>query len=329
MWKRICILLLFLTVGGGIYAIFNYEVTPHRGPDGKIDYLTVHPRTGLPWDSAPQRPSALIRVATFNLSSFDQRKLGNRVVSDALIKVIPQYDFIAIQDVRAGSQGVLRELVDLLEKSGRRYEFAVASNVELEEVQQYSAFLFNAETIEIDVSDGAKAHLVEDPQDRFRHQPLVAYFRVRGPDQRETFTFQLVNVHIDPDRAMTEGDLLDDVYRAVRARRPAEDDVILLGDFGVAPDTKGWQKTPKFVASVTGMPTSYLSSQPIDNILLDRRATCEFTGVSDVTDLIRDFELTAEEARDVSDHLPVWAEFSPYEGGRVGRVAGFGEPELQ
>ncbi len=38
-------------------------------------------------------------------------------------------------------------------------------------------------------------------------------------------------------------------------------------------------------------------------------------------DLIREFNLTLEEALEVSDHMPIWGEFSVYEGGQPGRLA--------
>jgi hypothetical protein len=50
-------------------------------------------------------------------------------------------------------------------------------------------------------------------------------------------------------------------------------------------------------------------------------ATQEFTGRGGVFDLIREYNLTVDEALEVSDHLPVWAEFSIYEGGQPGRFA--------
>jgi hypothetical protein len=54
-----------------------------------------------------------------------------------------------------------------------------------------------------------------------------------------------------------------------------------------------------------------------DNILLDVRATSEFTGQSGAFDFLRQFNLTVEQALLISDHLPVWAEFSVQEGGAI------------
>jgi hypothetical protein len=57
-----------------------------------------------------------------------------------------------------------------------------------------------------------------------------------------------------------------------------------------------------------------------DNILFDRRATVEYTGRSGVLDMIRELDLTRQEALEVSEHLPVWAEFSSYENGQASHV---------
>ena len=50
-------------------------------------------------------------------------------------------------------------------------------------------------------------------------------------------------------------------------------------------------------------------------------ATTEFTGTSAVFDLMDRYNLTMDQALEVSDHMPVWAEFSIYEGGVPGHLA--------
>jgi hypothetical protein len=55
-----------------------------------------------------------------------------------------------------------------------------------------------------------------------------------------------------------------------------------------------------------------------DNILFTQPATAEFTGGAGVVDLMEMFQLTEQQALEVSDHLPVWGEFSIYEGGSGG-----------
>ncbi|HYW78395.1 MAG TPA: endonuclease/exonuclease/phosphatase, partial [Thermoguttaceae bacterium] len=131
-----------------------------------------------------------------------------------------------------------------------------------------------------------------------------------------------INVHTDPRRATVELDLLDDVYRAVRDGGRNEDDVILLGDFGTEADhAKQMVGLPGITSTIGLVPTTIGGLLPVDNILLDGRATTEFTGRSEVFDLIGQLNLSLPTARALSEHLPVWAAFSRYEGGQAGHIA--------
>ena len=135
----------------------------------------------------------------------------------------------------------------------------------------------------------------------------------------------------DPEHVATELDALADVYRAVRDRSAkgadgrSEDDIILLGDLESDDSHLGQLNHLLGVAPpVSGLPSTVRGTQLLDNILLDRRATREFTGRVEVVDMLREFELTMTDAMaaamEVSEHLPVWAEFSVYEGGQPGHV---------
>ena len=116
-------------------------------------------------------------------------------------------------------------------------------------------------------------------------------------------------------------DLLAEAYRAVRDSRPDEDDIILLGD--LESDDQHLGELGRLLGVtplLSGVATTARGTQLLDNILLDRRATCEFTGRVEVVDMMREFKLTMPDALEISEHLPVWAEFSVYEGGEAGHV---------
>ena len=317
--------LLAAAVIGGGWCFFRYfELEFHRGPQG-LDYVKIKPRGGPPSSvegstdvpTAPVRPT--IRIATFDLSRLDDQKLASRPVSDALVKAVTQFDLVAVQDVRARNQGALVRLVERIDAIGRHYDFAVCPTVVRDNVEQYSAFLFDRATLEVDRSTVCS---VKDTAGRFRHKPLVAAFRVRGPAPREAFTFTLINVQIDRDRVAAELDLLRDVYRAVRDDGRKEDDVILLGDLGTDPEHFGaLGQILNITWAITSTPTTTRGTALVDNILFDRQATVEFTGRSGVLDLMRELGLSTAEALEVSEHLPVWAEFSAFEGGQAGHVA--------
>jgi hypothetical protein len=75
------------------------------------------------------------------------------------------------------------------------------------------------------------------------------------------------------------------------------------------------------------MPTNTRQNQQYDNILFHSEATSEFTGRSGVVNIQKAFNLLPAQALEVSDHFPIWAEFSIFEGGKPGYVAG--QPNLR
>ena len=112
------------------------------------------------------------------------------------------------------------------------------------------------------------------------------------------------------------------MFRAVRDNGRNEDDIILLGDLEADHEHLG-QLGPR-ARSHRGRhrtPTTTRGTRLADNILFDRRATVEFTGRSGVFDLMRECDLPLQAAVEISEHLPVWAEFSVFEGGQPGHVA--------
>lgn len=330
MAKQLLIVLLIAAAIGGVYFFLNYEIEPQRA-NGKPAAWKIVPKGdpaeagGAPADPAgsPARPT--LRMASFQLGRLDEAKMANRRVSDVLLHLFPRFDLIALQGVRGKNQGVLIRLVEQLNAAtGRTYDFATCPTQQRDALEHYSAFLFDCGRIDI---DRTTVHFVEDPLGRIRIKPLMGLFRARGPDPAEAFTFALINVETDTDHTAAELDLLAKAYRAVRnsLKTPdgkSEDDVILLGD--LESDDQHLGQLGKLLG-VTALlsdrvPTTVRGANLLDNILLDRRATREFTGRVEVVDMMREFELTMPGAQEVSEHLPIWAEFSVYEGGQPGHA---------
>jgi hypothetical protein len=319
MRRLVVVAVLVGLVTGGAYCYMNFDFEVRRGQDG-LESITIRPKqrtatsgrsSGGSADASLRGP---VRIATFNLGRLNEKKLVDPRISAVLARVISRYDVVAVQGIGVANRGLLLRLVDQLNADGRQYDFANAPDT-----APFSAFLFDRAGIEIDRST---VQLVADPQQRFRHRPLVALFRVKGPDPTETFTFKLINVPPDPDRVTLDVELLGDIFKAVRDDQRDEDDVILLGDLGAADDGLGQMAdTPGLTAAISDTPTTIRGTQPVDNILFDPRATAEFTGRSGVLDLMREFDLTWREVSEVSVHLPVWAEFSSLEGGQSGHLA--------
>jgi deoxyribonuclease-1-like protein len=269
----------------------------------------------------PPRGNETIRIATFNIQVFGESKINHPEVMQTIVAILKHFDLIAIQEVRSISPDVLPQLISLLNADGHRYDYAIGPRLGRSNSREQYAFVFDTQTIEIDRS---KLYTVDDPDDLLHREPLVGWFRARGPSPEQAFTFSLATVHTDPDEVDQELDVLDDVFFKVRDDpHRGEDDCIMLGDFNAnAAHLRKLGQIKGLIKVVTGeTPTNTLHTAQYDNILFQETATTEFTGRGGVLDFQRMYNLTLEQAERVSDHLPVWAEFSVFEGGRGGPIA--------
>lgn len=269
----------------------------------------------------PPRGNETIRVATFNIQVFGEAKLADPEAMQAIVAILRNFDLIAIQEIRAASQDILPQLVALLNAGGQfRYDYAIGPRLGRTSSKEQYAFLFDLASIE---TDRAQLYTIDDPDRLLHRPPLVGWFRARGPTAEQAFTFSLVTVHTDPDEVDLELDVLDDVFFKVRDDGRNEDDVIMLGDFNAsAGKMRQLGQIGGLAKVVIGQtPTNTRHNAQYDNILFHETATREFTGRGGVFDFLRDYNLALEQAERISDHMPVWAEFSVYEGGRPGAVA--------
>jgi endonuclease/exonuclease/phosphatase family metal-dependent hydrolase len=304
-----------LLAAGGIWVVIkNYKI------EG-LDAIRMTPRKVSDSQDGPpvSRPGETIRIASFNIQVFGRSKVDKPVVMDILARIARQFDILAIQEVRSEDQDILPRYVEQINAAGRQYDFVIGPRLGRTTSKEQYAFVFDRASIEIDRS---QLYTVVDPDDLLHREPLVAWFRVRGPPSDQAFTFSLVNIHTDPDEVERELNALDDVFRAVRDDGRNEDDVMILGDFNT--DDRHMAQLGQLsgiTCAISGLPTNTRGNAQFDNLVFDRNATREYVGRSGVLDFMRDGNLTLEEALEVSDHLPVWAEFSIFEGGTIGRVA--------
>jgi deoxyribonuclease-1-like protein len=314
--------LLLMAAGlavGGWFFFQNYQISG-------LEQLGLAPRDA----SAPQeqeaglalprveRQGGTIRVASFNIQVFGDKKLGEPRVRGLLAEIIRHFDIVAIQEIRSKHE-IMPPFIDAINATGRRYDYVVGPRLGRSSSKEQYAFVFDSASIEVDRN---ALYTVADPDDLLHREPLVGWFRVRGPPPDQAFTFSLVDIHTDPDETAQELDALADVFRAVRDDGRGEDDVILLGDLNVDDHHLGRLGQLSHIHwAISEVASNTRGNKLYDNIIFSDVATTEYTGRWGVFDMIREFNLTVEEALKISDHMPVWAEFSLYEGGQGGRVA--------
>jgi len=325
--SRSRLLVLLVTVSFLVAGCFLYDQTAGRDAPAQKQKRT-QPAAAIPAHVEPaafetpavqEMPAGdTIKIASFNIQVFGTSKLGKPKVMDVLAQVVRRFDVVAVQEVRAKDQTVVPRFLAMINAEGDRYDFVIGPRLGRTSSKEQYVFLFDTRRIEV---DQGSVYTVEDPADLLHREPLVARFRVRGPPQERPFTFSLVNIHTDPDETKTELNALDDAFLTVQ-RNGDEDDVILLGDLNVDERHLGeLGRLPGIAYAVSGVMTNTRGTKSYDNIVFDRQATAEYAGRWGVLDLMTEYGLTREEALKVSDHLPVWAEFSVREAGAVGPVA--------
>lgn len=269
--------------------------------------------------TATDESRGVIRVATMNLDSFDSDKAARLDVVRILAQMVSHFDVVALQEITSGEQHVLPTLVDAANQLGGNYDFVIGPRTGRGNERQQFAFVYDKQRVDV---DRYELYSVQDPDDLLQHEPLVGWFRARGVEPSDAFTFTLVNMLVNAEETVRENRVTRSVFEQVRNDRRGEDDVILLGDFGVNADQlRQLVDMPNAVFTISDMPTNPQHNRTHINVVVDRHATVELTGRSGVFDFLRELNLTMEQALSISEHLPVWAEFSVYEGGQPGRVA--------
>ena len=257
-----------------------------------------------------------IRVASFNITSLGPAKLSKPRVLQTLVGVLKRFDVIALQEVRSTRDDVLPLLVDALNQTGGDYDFVIGPRVGSAPPYDQFAIVFNKERVE---TDRIQLYTVSDPEDLIRFEPLVGWFRCKNVPAGEAFTFSLVNFRLDPDRANEERELIPTLVDAIRADGRGEDDWIMAGDVADGLDTLSNLSGARF--AIRDMPTDVAGTRLMDTIFFSSTATGEFTGRCGTFDFLRKGNMSLESALEVSEHLPVWAEFSVIEGEQPGRLA--------
>ena len=155
-----------------------------------------------------------------------------------------------------------------------------------------------------------ESYVVSDEKDLFIREPFFAKFKAGN------FDFYVISIHIiwgdGIAERRAEALLLDDIYLSVQ-NIDAENDILLMGDFNLGPDDKGFVELleiPDMIVVNGKIPTS-IKDRLYDNIFFQSNYTKEFTGKYGVMKF--DEELFGNDDKKaslmISDHRPLWAEF--------------------
>ena len=280
----------------------------------------------------PARTQQTILVASFNIQAFGQSKVENPWVLERLAAVIRQFDVVAIQEVRSKDTGTLPRLLQAINQTGVQYQYLIGPRLGRTSSQEQYAYVYDSARI---IASPQATYTVLDGKptgnttqevgipgqpDLLHREPFVARFVVKTLPQ--PFRFTMANVHTDPDEVKSEMDVLANVWNGVRAferMQANEDDLLMVGDFNADPPRFGkLGQIAGIQPTIAGIPTNVRGTNLYDNIMHDAATTKEYTGRSGVLSLMQFFGLSVEDALKLSDHHPIWAEYSAFEAPGAG-----------
>jgi endonuclease/exonuclease/phosphatase family metal-dependent hydrolase len=169
---------------------------------------------------------------------------------------------------------------------------------------------------------------VRDAQGVMMRPPLATRFQCIELPEGQGFTFTLLNVHTTPEEADRDLRAIESVVASTRQLLPMEDDIIVLGDFNAS--TSQINKVRWFAAQSAAIPDQWMTNtrqtKNYDNQVFDSRATVEYTGRSGVFNFQQLYQISLDQALQVSDHFPIWGEYSIFENRGAQMAGGNGLP---
>lgn len=264
------------------------------------------PAGEAPSAEAPARPQGAppeVRIASWNVLNLGASKDDAEIAFMA--KTLRAYDLVALQEVvtaPAGAQAVAR-LVDALDRTGADWDYALSEPTTGRGSERY-AFLWKPSRVRL-VGRPWLDPTLADPLDR---EPFLARFEVGQTGYRLLLaSFHAVPRDKDP---ATEIRALVQLHAAYEA-----DHVVIAGDFNLSAAEEAFAglRARGYVPALVGQRTSlrmkrgrdgrHLANE-YDNLLVETGPLRVLSaGADDFTPAFR----TLPEARDISDHLPVYA----------------------
>ena len=281
-------------------------VDPIPDPDPIID-PTPDPDPEEP--EPPPTSSDFVKIASFNIQVFGITKADKAEVMEILAETISDFDIVAIQEIRDESGTAIEELEKAVDAIGDDYSYVIGPRLGRTSSKEQYAFMYRTSSISY-----MSSYTFDDSSyDLFHREPFIASFSVKGKD----YDFVLLTFHTDPDEATEEINAIPETVEDARTHFPDEHDFIILGDLNA--DCSYFDETDPYCTLrvseynwliSNGADTNLASSScTYDRIIITEDATEDYTGKSGVYRFDQIYGLTNDEAGDVSDHYPVWAQF--------------------
>lgn len=250
-----------------------------------------------------------IRVGSFHRETVDLAMVRDPFTSDRLMQILSEYACVAIQFVDVSNRSLMPELMNLLNATGKRYEY-IDGSVDRETRQKGLAIIFDTTQLQV---DRHQTYSLRDDSGKLTCEPLVAWFRCVAADPKDAFTFTFVNAYLAQTAEISEVDCLPDIFSSILADGRNEDDIILAGS--IAHNPAIFQKLTEQGIKIAQREAASGSDNAQTQTVMISSMCREYTGNSGAFNILRRYNLTPQEAGAISTSSPVWAEFDVTEGG--------------
>ena len=249
---------------------------------------------------------AQITICSWNLENFGKSKSDSTI--QFIANTIKDFDVIAIQEVVTGNSGIraITRLQDELNKKGIKWDYTVsdATISSSHNISERYAFIWKTSKLTLI----NKAWLEKKYDLEIEREPYCATFKSKDKN------FTLVNFHAIPKQKQPETEIK---YFKFLPLEYADMNLIFCGDFNCAQShtvfnpLKKMGYKPVFVNQKTSLKENYnrnecLASEYDNMFYKTSKINFEKSGV---IHFYKSFA-TLKEARCVSDHLPVYFQFS-------------------
>ena len=250
-----------------------------------------------------------LKVLTWNIQNLGQSKNTEEI--STISKIINPYDIVAIQEVVAkdprGAQKVA-QIVDELNRMGAKWDYSISDPTQSPSSNMSERYAYLWKTSKVSLFNNP--YLDEKLKNICIREPYIAGFKLK----KSTSCFYLINFHARVHSQKPEEEIR---YFINYQERLESENIIILGDFNLNETHEVWDDLydKGFVSAIQNSRTTLKKKcknkkylyHSMDNIYYNSNTVnllssgkVDFVGSCD--NLVN--------ARQISDHLPVFIEFS-------------------
>jgi len=260
--------------------------------------------------ATPPAPVRL-RIATFNIQKLGPTKAGRADVMEMLVSIVRRYDLVAVQEIQDRHGEVPVQLLSLINRGapgGDDYAMVLSPRTgqqpdDLRSQEQY-AYYYRTDRLR---PVGSHRLYDDSAHDHFQREPHVARFAVQGA----CTSFVLMNLHTRPRAALEEIAAVEHVFRWAREQYDDERHFVALGDFNAGCGYASEQDLDAL--PIHGEQYDWVVPHSADTNVADSQCPYDRIVISSSEGnlLVEDWGVDrAFSDRRVSDHWPVWADFT-------------------